>query len=124
MSARAALVDRCPFCNRWIRQRTPENNSAFHAILNDISEQRDWPKGSGVMLDVEQWKRLMISAYERAHGRRAEFFPAIDGQGFDVVYRRSSKMSDIEMSEMKHFARAWAIENDVVLREPPERDAA
>lgn len=105
----------------WIRPRTVDQSNALHAICGDLSRQRDWPRGSGEMLDTEAWKRLLISAWERAHGRPAAMYPALDGAGFDVVYRRSSRLAKSEFSELLEFACAWAVENGVVLK---ERDAA
>lgn len=111
------LVDNCPHCGKTIQQRGVEQSNAFHAICHDFSQQLDWPRGSGVKIDTIPWKRLLIAAWERTHGRRAEIYPALDGQGFDVVYRRSSRLSKHEMSELIEFARAWGAENGAVLRE-------
>jgi hypothetical protein len=120
LSERAALVDRCPHCGRNIRQRTPEQNDALHATLADIAAQRDWPRGTGQMLTVEQWKRLMVAAWERTEGRRAEIFPAVDGQGIDVVYQRTSRLNKHEASELIEYVKAWAITEGVVLHDPQE----
>jgi hypothetical protein len=108
-------IDRCPRCKATLRERSVEKNAHLHAVLGQISKQKQW---AGKWLDIEAWKRLMVSAYERAHGRQAEFYPALDGQGFDVVYRRTSRMSEEEIREVIMFAEAWAIENGVELQEP------
>jgi hypothetical protein len=91
-----------------------EKNAHLHAVLGQKSKQKQW---AGKWLDVEAWKRLVVAAYERAHGRTAEFYPAIDGQGFDVVYRRTSRMAEEEIREVIMFAESWALENGVELRE-------
>ncbi len=59
----------------------------------------------------------MVAAWERANGKSAEFYPAIDGVGFDVVYRRTSRMNKNEMIELIEYATAWAVENGVRLEE-------
>lgn len=115
MKPTAIRIDKCPRCGCTLRERTVEKNAHLHAILGAISKQRQW---AGKWLDSEAWKRLMVAAFERERGQSAEFYPALDGQGFDVVYRRTSRMSQEEIRELIHFAEAWAIEQGVDLGEP------
>lgn len=117
MKPTALRIDRCPHCGGTLRERSTEKNARFHAVMGELSAQMDWPRGSGNHLDIEAWKRLIVSAYERANKRPAEFYPAIDGQGFDVVYRRTSRMSQQEMRDLIDFAESWALENGVVLKD-------
>jgi hypothetical protein len=107
-------IDRCPHCAGVLRERSVEQNSKLHALLTDISTQKQW---AGKWLDVEAWKRLLVAAWERAEGRSAEFYPALDGVGFDVVWRRTSRMNKQEMIELIEYATAWAVQNDVKIRE-------
>ncbi len=122
MSGRIYLVDRCPHCGRRIQQRSAEQNAAFHAICGELAEQLDWPAGSGNMIDKEAWKRLLVAAGERAAGRRAELYPALDGQGFDIVYRRTSRLPKQDQSELIEFAKAYGAERGAVFREPPTEE--
>jgi hypothetical protein len=107
-------VDRCPNCNWVLRERTIEQNDKLHALLSDIAGQKQW---AGQWLDVEAWKRLMTAAWERANGRAAEIYPSVDQAGFDVVYRRTSRMNKKELSELIEFVTAWAIEQGIKLEE-------
>jgi hypothetical protein len=107
-------IDKCPRCGTTLRERSVEKNAHLHAVLGEISKQKQW---GGKWLDIEAWKRLMVAAWERGHGRHAEFYPALDGQGFDVVYRRTSRMAEEEIRELIVFAEAWAIDNNVVLKD-------
>jgi len=113
----AIRIDRCPKCGATLRERSVEQNSKLHAVLQDIANQKEW---AGKKLDVEAWKRLMVAAWERSNKRAAEFYPAIDGSGFDVVYSRTSRMSKQELSELTEYAQFWAADNDVVLHDPDE----
>lgn len=70
--------------------RSVEQNAKLHAMLHDISRQKQW---AGKWLDIEDWKRLMVAAWCRVNKESAILMPAIDGQGFDVIYRRTSKLS-------------------------------
>lgn len=103
-------IERCPHCGKNIRQRTAEQNDGLHAAIDDVARQIDWPRGSGVSLDKEAWKRLLVAAWERTEGRNAEIYPAIDGHGFDVVVRRTSKMSKEQLSELYDFVLAQGSE--------------
>jgi hypothetical protein len=97
-----------------LRERSIEQNAKLHALLADISRQKQW---AGQWIDVEAWKRLLTAAWERAEGRSAEFYPALDGAGFDVVWRRTSRMNKQEMISLIEYAQAWAVENGVKLSE-------
>lgn len=89
--------------------RTLEQNDALHAILTDISKSWQW---AGMWLTVEEWKRLMVAAWMRATGRNVRLVPALDGQGFDALYQRTSKLGKAEMSELLDFVQAWAAERE------------
>lgn len=103
-------VDRCPRCGVTLRERSLEKNAHLHAVLGAISSQKQW---AGKWLDIEAWKRLMVAAFEREKGHSVEMYPAIDGHGIDIVYRRTSRMSQEEIRELIQFAEAWAIDNGV-----------
>jgi len=109
------FADFCPECGAYIEVRTEGQNGAFHALVAEIDKQLDWPLGSGNKIGLLPWKRLLVAAWERAHGRPAEFFPCIDGAGFDTVYRRTSRLSKKEMSGLLEFTNAWAAEHGVTI---------
>lgn len=111
---RLPQIDRCPHCGGGLIVRTVEQNAKLHALLSDIAAQKTW---AGQKLDVEDWKRLMTSAWERANNRQARIFPTLDGAGIDVLYRRTSRMSKAEMIELIEYATAWACSNGVQLRD-------
>ncbi len=92
--------------------RSLEQNAKLHAMLQDISRQRQW---AGQWLDVEDWKRLMVAAWCRANKQAARIVPALDGHGFDVIYKRTSKLSVTEMIYLIEFVQWWAVENGVRL---------
>ena len=113
--SRGYIVDKCPHCSGTLRQRSPEQNDKLHALLSDIAEQKDW---AGKKLDTESWKRLMVAAWCRSNQGNVDIVPAIDGAGFDVIYRRTSRFTKQEMSELLEYATAWAIENGITLHDP------
>lgn len=115
MSATVYKVDKCPHCGRSIAVRSTEQNSKLHAVLQDIANQKQW---ANQWLDAESWKRLIVAAFERANGHAPTVLPSIDGNGIDVVHRRTHRMSKQELSELVEFATAWALENGVVLNHP------
>ena len=82
----------CPSCGAWIEQRSAKQSGAFHAICSELHRQIDWPRGSGNKISVIAWKRLLVCAWERSNDRSADIYPALDGHGFDMVYRRTSRM--------------------------------
>ena len=94
------------------RTRSVEQNALLHAMLSDIAAQVEW---AGAKRDVECWKRLLVAAWCRARGESIEFLPALDGHGVDIVFRRTSKMTVDEVSELCEFIMAWAAERGMVL---------
>lgn len=116
MTATVHKIDRCPGCGITLTVRSPEQNKRFHAVLQDIASQKQW---AGHWLDVEDWKRLMVAAFERANNNAARVFPAIDGHGIDVLYSRTHRMSKQEMTDLIDFATSWALERDIRLSDMP-----
>lgn len=90
--------------------RSLAQNAALHALLAEIAERVEW---AGARRDVECWKRLCTAAWLRARGEAVEVLPAIDGCGVDVVFRRTSRLTIAECSELIEFVAAWAAERVV-----------
>jgi len=103
------IVERCPHCNAYLRQRNTDQNAKFHAMVSGLAESRKW---AGEYISPEDWKRLLIAAWERTQGRAPRMLPALDGSGFDVVYRRSSRLSKEEMSDLIEFAQAFMVKEE------------
>jgi hypothetical protein len=79
-------------------------DALLHALLTDISKRHEW---AGQKRDAETWKRLFVAAWCRARGEQIEMLPALDGHGVDIVFRRTSKMSKAEVSELLDYVQAW-----------------
>lgn len=101
--------------------RSGPQNALLHAALTDVAKQCEW---AGRKWDVESWKRLMTAAWCRTRNESAQMVPAIDGQGFDVLYQRTSELSRRDCSELCEFIFAWGSERGVEWSEPKERVAA
>lgn len=84
-------------------------NAALHAKLTEIAASREW---AGKKWDVETWKRLMVAAWSRATGQSLVMLPALDGAGVDIVFRRTSAMTQREVSELMTFIEAWEAEQE------------
>lgn len=85
-------------------RRTGEQNALLHALLTEIADTREW---AGKKHDAETWKRLLTAAWTRARGEPIEILPALDGYGVDIVFRRTSKLTKAECSELVEFIEAW-----------------
>jgi hypothetical protein len=93
-------------------KRNTDQNAKLHAMLTEIAGQVPW---AGKKRDVEAWKRLMTAAWCRARGEPIELLPAIDGQGVDIVFRRTSDLDKAECAELIEFVTAWCAQNEVEL---------
>ncbi len=85
-------------------KRTGDQNAALHAKITEIAQRREW---CGKRWDVETWKRLLTAAWCRAKNESIVMLPALDGQGVDIVFRRTSKLNKAECSSLLDFVEAW-----------------
>jgi|SRR6188768_2939772 len=88
-------------------KRNSDINAALHATLGEIAERMQW---AGKKWDIETWKRLLVAAWTRASGERTLILPALDGHGVDIVFRRTSEMTQAEMRDLMAFVDAWCAE--------------
>jgi hypothetical protein len=95
-------------------RRNGEQNRLLHALLGEISRQVEW---GGKKWDVDDWKRLLTAAWLRAKGQHVAMVPAVDGQGFDVLYQRTSTLSKGEFADLVDYIHSWAAEQDILLPE-------
>lgn len=96
-------------------KRSDAQNRLLHALLSEISKQKEW---AGAKRDVDTWKRLLTAAWLRSRGEHIEMLPALDGNGIDIVFRKTSQLTKAECSELSEFVMAWAITNDIKIQEP------
>lgn len=90
--------------------RTLEQNALLHAELSEVAEKLIW---AGEKQDVETWKRLLTAAWMRATGQKVTLLPAVDGHGFDALYRRTSHMGKAEMIDLIEYIRSWKADQEV-----------
>jgi NinB protein. len=90
--------------------RSAEQNKKLHACLADIARQVEH---AGMKWDVTVWKRLCTAAWLRETGASIQMIPAIDGQGIDVLYERTSKLSMKKCAELIEWVQAFGAEHNV-----------
>ena len=95
--------------------RNAEQNAMLHATIGEIAATQEW---AGKKRDAEVWKRLLVAAWSRATNEPVQYLPALDGQGIDIVWRRTSEMTQREVRDLLGFIEAWEAET-----EPTERQA-
>lgn len=98
-------------------KRSDAQNRLLHACLSEISRQIEW---AGAKRDVDTWKRLLTAAWLRARGEPIEMLPALDGNGVDIVFRKTSQLSKAECAELSEFVMAWAAERGIYMPAPEE----
>lgn len=90
--------------------RTAEQNAKLHAMLMDISRQVEH---AGKKWNVLIWKRLCTAAWLREIGESAQMIPAIDGNGFDVIYEKTSKLGVKKCASLIEWVQAFGAEHQV-----------
>ena len=89
--------------------RTIEQNKILWAMLTDVSDQVNW---HGNKLSNEDWKHIFSAALSQQR-----VVPNIDGNGFVVLGKSTSKMSVAEMSDMIELIQAFGAERGVKFNE-------
>lgn len=102
-------------------RRNDSQNALLHALLGEIAANVEW---AGKRWDIEDWKRLLTAAWLRARQHHAVMVPAVDGHGFEVLYRRTSTLSKSECAELIDFIQAWAAEQGVHIEQPGDRSTS
>ena len=90
--------------------RSGEQNKLLHARLADIAKQVEH---AGKKWDVLIWKRLLTAAWLREAGEQPQLIPAVDGNGFDVVYERTSQLSVKQCASLLEWIQAFGVEHQV-----------
>ena len=94
--------------------RSLEQNRLLHAAIADIAEQVEW---MGQKFTVEVWKRLCVASWLREKKEQPMLIPALDGNGFDVIFEKTSKLSKTQCSELLEWCFAFGVEHDVKFRQ-------
>ncbi len=92
------------------QDRSGEQNKKLHACLADIAAQVEH---AGRKWDALIWKRLLTAAWLRESGEQPQLVPAIDGNGFDVVYERTSQLSVKQCASLLEWIQAFGAEHQV-----------
>ena len=88
-------------------RRNLDQNAALHAKITEISQRMEW---CGKRLDVDTWKRLLVGAWSRAENEPVTMLPALDGNGVEIIFRRTSTLTKRECSDLLEWINAWAAE--------------
>ena len=91
-------------------KRSLDQNAALHRAISKIADQFEW---HGRKLDLTTWKRLCVAAWLREKGEQPQLVPALDGNGFDVIYEPTSKMTVAQVSELIEWVLAFGAQNGV-----------
>jgi hypothetical protein len=97
------------------KDRSGDQNRALHAMLADISRQVEH---YGKKFDVETWKRLCTAAWLREEGEQAQLIPALDGNGFDVVFVHTSKLTIAQCAGLITWVEAYGAQAGVRWTQP------
>ena len=92
--------------------RSSAANALLHLRLTEIANQVLW---QGQRFSVEVWKRLCTAAWLREEGEQPMLVPALDGNGFDLVHQRTSKLTVKQCASLITWCEMFAAENGVKL---------
>lgn len=87
------------------RNRSIDQNRKLWACLGDVSRQVNW---HGRWLDAESWKCIFTAAL-----KKQDVVPNLNGDGFVVLGRSTSKMRVGEFSELLELIQAFGTEKNV-----------
>lgn len=87
------------------RNRSLDQNRKLWACLGDVSRQVEW---HGRWLDAESWKCIFTAAL-----KKQDVVPNLNGDGFVVLGRSTSKMRVSEFAQLLELIQAFGAERDV-----------
>ena len=87
------------------KTRTTAQNKRLWAMLGDIAKQVEW---HGRKMDSMQWKHFFSAVL-----MGQETVPNLEGNGFVVLGKATSKMSVSQMTDMQELMSAFGAERDV-----------
>lgn len=90
--------------------RSKDQNALLHDALTDISKQVEW---KGQRFSVVTWKRLCTAAWLRETGEAPSLIPALDGNGFDIIYEHTSDLNVGQMRALLDWVMAFGDQNGV-----------
>jgi hypothetical protein len=92
--------------------RSDKQNRLLHSRVRDVHKHFGG-KWKGEPMDLEDWKRLFVQAWGRVHNQGVRMLPALDGHGWDAIYRRTSKLSRRECADLSDYILAWGSMEEV-----------
>lgn len=93
--------------------RTIKQNAMLHGVLGDIAKQLEW---CGKKWPVVVWKRLVTYAYLREINESPLLIPALDGNGMDIIYERTSRMSRKKVEGLIEWCYAFGAQHGITTR--------
>ena len=101
----------CPNCTCKTDTRSSQQNRLLHGMLGDIAKQVEW---HGQYMNATVWKRLCTAAMLRDNGASPMLVPALDGNGVDIIFERTSKMSVKTVTMLIEWCRFFGDEKQVM----------
>lgn len=92
--------------------RSSQQNARLHAMLTELALNVEW---GGKKLPMEVWKRLCMAAWMREERQSPQLVPALDGNGVDIIYERTSRLTKDECGRLMEWITAFAAERGVLL---------
>lgn len=92
------------------QDRSGEQNRLLHKLLTQVAAQVEW---HGKKLSVTVWKRLCTAAWLREDGHNPTLVPALDGNGFDLIFEHTSNLTVKQCASLIEWVQAFGTEHDV-----------
>lgn len=93
--------------------RSNPQNARLHAMLTELTHGVEW---NGQKLPMEVWKQLCMAAWMREERQSPQLVPSLDGNGVDIIYERTSKLTKDECGRFMEWIAAFSAEHGLDLR--------
>ena len=91
-------------------KRSAAQNRMMHSMFGDLAKQA---RHCNQKLSIDVWKRLCTAAYLREINEKPQMIPALDGNGFDIIYERTSSLGAKKASGLIEWVGAFGAECNV-----------
>lgn len=97
--------------------RTDDQNRKMWPMLSEIAKQIDWPRGSGMKLQPNDFKLILMDAL----GHEMRLVPNARMTGYINLGRSTSRLKKREFSDLIELIYAFGAQQGVKFREPKEQ---
>jgi hypothetical protein len=91
--------------------KSRQQEEKYHAMIGDIAAQT--PTWCGTECDREDWKRLLVAAFDKVRGKSSRVVPSLDGHGVVILGSLTRYFTNDVAAEFIEYLYWYGAENEI-----------